>query len=62
MGSLLAANHGDPHLKQMLDFILLGSTGNMLLTCGSFGGGAAVYNHVSKSVQRYHAKACPVKE
>lgn len=34
----------DPHLKQMLDFIVLGSTSSMLLTCGSFGRGAMYWN------------------
>mmetsp|Transcript_5730 Transcript_5730/g.15255 ORF Transcript_5730/g.15255 Transcript_5730/m.15255 type:complete len:280 (-) Transcript_5730:302-1141(-) len=40
----------DPHMKQMLDFVLLGSTSVMLKTCGTFGDGAVWYNSNARQV------------
>lgn len=48
----------DPHLKQMLDFVLLGSTPSLMTTCGSFGGGARIYSEVLKQGLSYHGR-CP---
>ena len=49
----------DPHIKQMLDFVLLASTPRLMLTCGTYGGGVRMLSHVvQESLQYIHQ--CPV--
>ena len=55
-GDSPAAAATDPHLKQMLDFVLLGSTSELLLTCGSFGAGAAAWSRGASI--RHWDKSC----
>ncbi|KAL1520533.1 hypothetical protein AB1Y20_022109 [Prymnesium parvum] len=50
----------DPHMKQMLDFVLLASSPKLMLTCGSYGEGARAFSHVVKTVVHYSSShGCP---
>lgn len=49
----------DPHMKQMLDFVLLASTPKLMLTCGSYGEGARTLSYVVREVLHYStASSC----